>query len=104
MPFPPWEASREKYMWSDMASPKGSRSGDITLEARFFLSAGVETTVHEGSKSKSANPAEILGAKDISMNIGTVNVITGGLKKGFDTETSLDGLHPYLLPDNTSLR
>lgn len=104
MPFPPWEASREKYMWSDMASPRESRSGDITFEARFFLSVGVETTVQEGNKRRSANPAEILRAKDMTMNTGTVNVITGGLEKGFDTETSLDGLHPFLLPDNTSIR
>lgn len=47
-------------MWSDMASPKGSRSGDITFAAKFFLSAGVETAVQEGNKRRSANPTEIL--------------------------------------------
>lgn len=38
------------------------------------------------------------------MNSGTVNVITGGLEKSFDTESSLDIFHSFLLTDNTSIR
>jgi hypothetical protein len=56
-------------MWSAIASPSGSRSGDITFEARFLRSAGVETTVQEGSKTRSAIAADNLRAKDMSMNV-----------------------------------
>ncbi|MDB4407538.1 hypothetical protein N9179_01475 [bacterium] len=75
-------------MWSDIASPRGSRSGDITLVARLLRSSGVDTTVQEGKRSASA--ANILRAKDISMNIGAMNVIAGRLKDGIDTKATLD--------------
>ena len=56
--------------------------------ARLLLSSGVDTTVQEGKKNASA--ANILRAKDISMNIGAVNVITGRLKDGIDTKATLN--------------
>jgi hypothetical protein len=75
-------------MWSAIASPRRSRSGDITFVARLLRSAGVDTTVQEGKRS--TNAANILRAKDISMNIRTMNVITGRLKDGINTEAALD--------------
>ena len=75
-------------MWSDIASPRGSRSGDITFVAKLLRSSGVDTTVQEGKKNASA--ANILRAKDISMNIGAVNIIIGRLKDGIDTKAALD--------------
>ena len=75
-------------MWSDIASPRGSRSGDITFVAKLLRSAGVDTTVQEGKRSASA--ANILRAKDISMNIGAMNVIIGRLKDGIDTKATLN--------------
>ena len=75
-------------MWSDIASPRGSRSGDITFVAKLLRSSGVDTTVQDGKRSASA--ANILRAKDISMNIGAMNVITGRLKDGIDTKATLD--------------
>ena len=54
-------------MWSDMASPNESRSGDITLAAKFFRSAGVETFVQEGKMN--AQIAKSLRTKDMVMNL-----------------------------------
>ncbi len=66
-----------------MVSPSGSRSGDITFEARFFLCAGVETTVHEGRNN--AASARNLRAKDMSVDVGTVVDLVATLKNCFDT-------------------
>ena len=89
-------------MWSDIASPRRSRSGDITFVARLLRSAGVDTTVQEGKRS--ANAANNLRAKDIPMNIGTVNVISRRLKEGINTKATLNGFNSLSSPDDTSIR
>jgi hypothetical protein len=56
--------------------------------ARLLRSSGVDTTVQEGKRKASA--ANILRAKDISMNIGAMKVIIGRLKDGIDTKATLN--------------
>ena len=56
--------------------------------ARLLRSSGVDTTVQEGKRKASA--ANILRAKDISMNVGAMKVIIGRLKDGIDTKATLN--------------
>jgi len=73
-----------------MASPSGSRSGDITLDARFFRCSGVETTVHEDKRKVLS--ARSLKAKDMSVNVGAMVCALRTLKGGFHAVMALNFL------------